>query len=60
MISALYKQGQEEALSAFGLKHGTPKPPPSWAQEWQGSDVPRVGKRVKIPSMQQVKLTQSK
>lgn len=35
--------GEKDALSAFGLRHGTPSPPPPWAQKWQG--------RVTIPSM---------
>lgn len=48
--------GEADALSAFGLAHGTPQPPPSWAQRWL-EDKPRNGsKKVTIPSMSQESL----
>lgn len=45
--------GEADALSAFGLAHGTPQPPPPWAQRWL-EDKHRTGtKKVTIPSMSQ-------
>jgi hypothetical protein len=37
----------DAALSAFGLLHGTPLPPPTWAH----------GRKITIPSMSQVSMT---
>jgi hypothetical protein len=49
-----YKQGSEAALTRFGLNHGTPKPPSTWSQQWQGNTVKNVQKKVTIPSMSEV------
>jgi len=45
--------GRDDALSSFGLAHGTPLPPPSWAQRWLGETSKNGTKRVTIPSMSQ-------
>lgn len=55
-MSFAYKLGSEAALSHFGLNHGTPKPPATWTQQWQGEGVKNVQKRLTIPSMSEAKL----
>lgn len=43
--------GEEDALSAFGLAHGTPRPPPTWAQSWLETARKHGTKNLTIPSM---------
>jgi hypothetical protein len=45
--------GEAAALNAFGLAHGTPLPPPSWAQQWLEAPSRKGTKKVTIPSMSQ-------
>lgn len=52
-VVGVKKAGEAAALNAFGLTHGTPKPPPTWSQSWQGAPVKNVQKRVTLPSMSQ-------
>lgn len=47
--------GEEDALSTFGLAHGTPRPPPLWAQEWLESARKNGTKNLTIPSMREKK-----
>lgn len=52
-MNAPYKLGAEQALTQFGLNHGTPKPPATWSQKWQNERVTNVKKSVTIPSMKE-------
>jgi len=45
--------GEDDALSAFGLAHGTPRPPPTWAQDWLESARKNGTKNLTIPSMRE-------
>lgn len=57
MMSEVAKAaGEADALSAFGLAHGTPLPPPSWAQTWLDEKHRTGTKKVTIPSMSQTSL----
>lgn len=47
--------GEEDALSAFGLVHGTPRPPPTWAQGWLETARKNGTKNLTIPSMREKK-----
>jgi hypothetical protein len=47
--------GEEDALSSFGLAHGTPRPPPSWAQGWLEGARKNGTKNLTIPSMREKK-----
>jgi hypothetical protein len=47
--------GEVDALSAFGLAHGTPKPPPTWAQRWLSAEG-SPSRKVTIPSVSQESL----
>lgn len=47
--------GERDALSAFNLAHGTPRPPPSWAQEWLEGTRKSGTKHLTIPSMREKK-----
>lgn len=47
--------GERDALSAFNLAHGTPRPPPSWAQEWLEGTRKSGTKQLTIPSMREKK-----
>lgn len=53
MLELAKAAGEADALSAFGLSHGTPQPPPTWAQRWLDEKHETGTKRVTIPSMSQ-------
>lgn len=53
MLRLAKAAGEADALSAFGMAHGTPLPPPSWAQRWLDEKSKNGTKRVTIPSMSQ-------
>jgi len=53
MLRLAKAAGEADALSSFGLAHGTPLPPPSWAQRWLGESSKNGTKKVTIPSMSQ-------
>ena len=56
MLSLAKAAGETDALSSFGLAHGTPLPPPSWAQRWLSEESKNRTKKVTIPSMSQGRL----
>ena len=45
--------GEEDACSRFGLQNGTPRPPPTWAQEWLEGARKSGTKNLTIPSMRE-------
>jgi hypothetical protein len=45
--------GEQDALSSFGLAHGTPRPPPTWAQGWLDTTRKNGTKNLTIPSMRE-------
>lgn len=51
ILKLAYQKGAEAALQHFGCNHGTPKPPSTWSQRWQGEGVKNVNKKLTIPSM---------
>jgi len=53
MLELAKAAGEADARSAFGLSHGTPQPPPSWAQRWLEEPSKNGTKKVTIPSMSQ-------
>jgi hypothetical protein len=53
MLGLAKAAGEADALSSFGLAHGTPLPPPSWAQRWLSESSKHGTKKVTIPSMSQ-------
>lgn len=50
-MSFAKRAGEEAALSAFGVSHGTPKPPPTWAQDWLKEKRKTGTQNLTIPSM---------
>ena len=56
MLRLAKSAGEADALSSFGLAHGTPLPPPSWAQRWLSESSKNGTKKVTIPSMSQESL----
>lgn len=45
--------GEDDARSSFGLQNGTPRPPPTWAQEWLEGARKSGTKNLTIPSMRE-------
>lgn len=53
MLPLARAAGEADARSTFGLTHGTPQPPPPWAQRWLEEPRSKGTKAVTIPSMVQ-------